>query len=230
MLSAFALALSQLADPRVLRILAKSIGATLLVFIVLGAAGWWGIERGLAWFGFDEAHLGDAGGLRGALAAVGVLIGGWLLWRIVALAVMQFFADEVVEAVEARHYPAMLASARRLGWREELSQGIGGAGRALIANLIALPLALVLLVTGIGPALLFWAVNAFLLGRELQDMVWLRHRESAAAPLRKAQRFALGGIVAGLLMIPFLNLLAPFIGAAMAAHLIHRPKGPTHAS
>ena len=75
----------------------------------------------------------------------------------------------------------------------------------------------------IGTALLFWAVNAWLLGRELMDMVWLRHQPSAATapPLGALTRLALGGIVAGMLLIPFANLLAPVIGAAAATHLVH---------
>jgi uncharacterized protein involved in cysteine biosynthesis len=83
----------------------------------------------------------------------------------------------------------------------------------------------VLLFTGVGPALLFWLVNAVLLGRELQDMVWLRHRHGAdePAPVGRAQRFLLGGAVAAMLALPFVNLLAPILGAAAATHLIHRP-------
>ncbi len=224
MLTAFILALAQLADRRVLRILAKSLGATLLAFAVLGAAAWWGIDALLAHWGFDQRHIADAGPVRALLAAATVIAGGVLAWRIVALAVLQVFADEVVLAVEQRHYPAALAAGRRLGWREELARGATGAGRALLFNAIAVPFALLLAITGIGPALLFWAVNAVLLGRELMDMVWLRHRHSADAPppLDRGERFALGGIVAALLIVPFANLLAPFIGAAMAAHLIHR--------
>ncbi len=221
MLTAFALALAQLSDARVLRILIKSLMVTLLVFAGLGAATIGALHRLFSYLRVD---------FGGPFADVLIIIAcGWLLWRIIALAVMQCFADEVVEAVEERHYPAALASAQGLGWREQVAQGLGGAARALIAHLIALPLAVVLLVTGIGPAVLFWAVNAVLLGRELQDMVWLRHR-SSTAQLKRNQRFMMGGIVAAMLIIPFLNLLAPVIGAAMATHLVHRSKGPLHAA
>ena len=81
-----------------------------------------------------------------------------------------------------------------------------------------------MMVTGVGTALLFWLVNAVLLGRELQDMVWLRHRRDALhrAPIGRAERWVLGGIIAGLLAVPLVNLLAPLLGAAAAAHLIHR--------
>jgi uncharacterized protein involved in cysteine biosynthesis len=94
----------------------------------------------------------------------------------------------------------------------------------LLANLLALPVALALLVTGAGPAIVFWVVNAVLLGRELQDMVWLRHRQDSreVAPIGRLERFLLGGATVALLAIPFLNLLAPIIGAASATHMVHR--------
>jgi len=236
MIAAFALALGQLADAAVLRILAKCFGLTLLLFAVLGAAGWWAIDALLAWSGLEDGRFAWAEGLRGVASLVLVAIGGWLLWRILALAVLQFYADDVVKAVEARHYPAARASARDLGWREELGNGLRGARRALGYNLLALPLALILLVTGIGAALVFLTVNAVLLGRELTEMVWLRHRpnpikgSAAALPLGRGERFILGAIVAGLFAVPFANFLAPILGAAMATHLVHRKGVTTHAS
>ncbi len=231
MLSAFALALGQLTDPRVLRILAKSIAVTLLAFAVLAALGWWLADWALALAGFSDTLVKDAAGLRGLLAAIGVMAAGLLLWRIVALAVLQLFADEVVLAVETRHYPQAAASARKLGLHEEVAASLAGAGRALVFNLIALPLAVLLLVTGLGAPLLLWLVNSILLGRELMDMVWLRHRASRQSPLplSRHERFMLGGLVTALLAVPFVNFLAPFLGAATAAHYIHRKDASRHA-
>lgn len=224
MIAAFALALGQLADAAVLRILAKCLVVTLLLFAVLATIGWWAIDAALAWSGLHDGRFAWAEGLRGIASLILVAIGGWLLWRILALAVLQFFADDVVKAVEARHYPAARAGARDLGWREEVANGLRGARRALAYNLLALPLALVLLATGVGAALVFLAVNAVLLGRELTEMVWLRHRHDAAAPLPlgRGERFVLGGIVASLFAVPFANFLAAVLGAAMATHLVHR--------
>ena len=93
----------------------------------------------------------------------------------------------------------------------------------MAVNALALIAAIPLVLTAIGPAVVFWAANAWLLGRELQDIVWLRHRQSPEepAPLGKAERFTLGGIIAALMAIPFVNFLAPIIGAASAAHLVH---------
>lgn len=217
MLNAFALALQQLADPALRRIWLKSLAAALLVFVLLGSLCGWLAYRLLI-------DLGVGGELSGLVALLALLGPAWLLWRIVALAVLQLFADEVVVAVEARHYPGHAAAARRLGWREELGRGLAGAGRVLGYNLLALPVALALLVTGIGAPLVFLLVNAVLLGRELQDMVWLRHRPTpdSAAPLGAGRRLVLGAIVTTLLSVPIVNLLAPFLGAAAATHLIHR--------
>ncbi|MDE2436446.1 MAG: EI24 domain-containing protein [Sphingomonadales bacterium] len=225
MLQAFALALGQLTDRAVLRVWLKSMTVALLVFVALGAVCWWGIRATLAYYvndyssGFDE--------LAAAIIVVALCI---VLWRIVALAVLQLYADEVVAAVEARYYPAAAASARKLGWHEELGASLRSAGRAVGFNLLALPFALVLLVTGLGPALVFTLVNAVLLGRELQDMVWIRHRPNprAPAPLSSIERISLGLVVALLLLVPFANFAAPFLGAAAAAHLIHRKERIAH--
>ncbi|MGI9374888.1 MAG: EI24 domain-containing protein [Tsuneonella suprasediminis] len=218
---AFALAFGQLGDRAILVVLARSIAITLAVFAMLGVAVWYGLAALLAHYGVA------ADGSLSALGAIVItIIGGWLLFRLVALAVVQFFADEVVEAVEARHYPSALATRRNLPFAQDLKASLRGLMRAVIANIVALPFAAILLVTGAGTAILFWAVNAWLLGRELTEMIWLRHRtpEESALPLSGLTRFALGGIVAAMLLVPFANLLAPVIGAAATAHLIHSRK------
>jgi hypothetical protein len=54
--------------------------------------------------------------------------------------VIGLFADGVVEAVEARHYPEALASARPLPFARSLAMGAGSAARAIAWNIAALPL------------------------------------------------------------------------------------------
>ena len=228
------LAFRQLATPSVLRIVLKSMVLTLLITLLAAWGGWYALDGLLQWAGLGDGLFTGAEEARGAVSLLLSLIGIWLTWRIVAMLVIQFFADEVVEAVERQSYPAAQQTARDLPVAEQLRMG-GRAGlRALLANLAILPFALILLVTGIGTALLFWAVNAFLLGLEFQEMVRQRHctRGTDAAgkacwvpvvaDMTKGERFALGGIVAAMLMVPFVNLLAPVLGAAGATHLIHR--------
>jgi CysZ protein len=222
------LAFGQLADPRVLRILLKSLMVTLLLFAAVALGGWYALDALLAWMGLGDALFAGAGGLRGVASFLLTLIGLWLAWRIIAMAVIQFYADEVVLAVETRHYPEAAHSARDLPVTEQLSTSVRAALRALGVNLLASPLALALLVTGVGAALVFWLVNAVLLGRELRDMAWLRHRRHRGepAPTGQFERFLLGGAVSAMLAVPFLNLLAPIIGAAAATHLFHRREMP----
>lgn len=213
---ALALAFAQLGDPAILRVLAKSLAVTLAIFGGLGALLWMVLAPRIDDFAARYAFLAEA------VVLVLAIVSAWLLFRFVALAVIQFFADDVVRAVERRHYPEA-AAVPNAGFANELAASARGLARALAVNAVALPFALLLLVTGVGTAILFWIVNAVLLGRELTEIVWLRHRAPAdgALPVGGATRFALGGIVAALLAVPVVNLIAPVLGAAAATHLVH---------
>lgn len=228
------LALRQLANPAVLRIVLKSVGLTLVFTLLIAWGGWHALDWALRWAGLGDALFTGAEETRGAVSLLLSLIGIWLTWRIVAMVVIQFFADEVVAAVEGQSYPGAAKTARDLPVAEQLRLGLRAGLRALLVNVAILPLALVLLVTGIGTALLFWGVNAVLLGLELQEMVRQRHCTRGTDAAGKAcwvpvvpdmtgfERFALGGVVAAMLMVPFVNFLAPVLGAAGATHVIHR--------
>jgi CysZ protein len=219
---ALALAVSQLTDPALLRVLAKSLALTLLIFVMAGAGLIWGAQ-----FLAEAQGWGSNGGTMAALAAtLAALAAAWLLFRAVAIPVIGIFADEVVAAVEAQHYPAAAASARPVGIGLSVGMALASLGRMVALNLVALPGYILLAVTGIGAIALFVAVNALLLGRDLGEMVAIRHQARATLNgwlgATRGQRFILGLIVTGLFMIPLLNLFAPVIGAAMATHLFHR--------
>ncbi|KHL24707.1 hypothetical protein PK98_12260 [Croceibacterium mercuriale] len=218
------LALRELARPRVLAILARSLAVSLLLFALLAGGGWWALDWLFATLGLEDALFAGAGPLRAALSVLLVGLGLWLGWRIVAMAVIAFYADEVVALVEQRHYPHAAQTARDPSLPTQARVALAGAGRALLANLLVLPVALALLVTGVGTLALFLLVNAVLVGRELQDMVWLRHRADAGqpAPFSRAERFLLGGMIAVLLAVPGVAFIAPLLGAAAATHLLHR--------
>lgn len=220
-------AVGQLSDPAILKVLAKSIAVTLAIFAGLGAGLWWLVDWATASWLVPMLPDDYGAGVAALVTGVILLIGGWLLFRIVAIAVIQFFADEIVVAVERKHYPHALASARKLGWREELATSLRSTGRALLVNCAALVVAIPLLLTAIGPAVLFFVVNAWLLGREFQELAWLRHQTSSGAkpPIGAVERMLLGATIAGLLAVPVVNLLAPVLGAAAACHLVHRKKG-----
>ncbi len=213
-------ALRQLGDGAVVAVAIKSVAITLVLFAAGGALLWYGLARIGAGYGVEAAWAGVA-------TVVLVPLAMWLLFRVVAVAVLQFFADEVVAAVEARHYPALAERARPLPLRREVAVAARGLGRALGYNLLALPVAAVLVFTAVGPALVFLAVNAVLLGRELTDMAWLRHcgGDERANPVGAGERVLLGAAVAGLMLVPVAGLIAPLIGAAAGAHLVLRRIG-----
>jgi CysZ protein len=210
-------ALGQLGDRAVLAVAVKSIAITLVLFAGLGVGLYFALVEAAARYGVGE-------GWAGVAAVLLVPVAAWLLFRVVALAVLQFFADEIVEAVEAKHYPALAAQARELPFHRDLGNSLRGLARALGYNLLALPLAAVLAFTAIGPALVFLAVNAVLLGREFTDMAWLRHCKDdlRGNPVPFAERVLLGAAMAGLMVVPFANLIAPVIGAAAGTHLVLR--------
>ena len=216
-LAALAKAFGQLADRAVVMVALKSIGITLVLFAGLGAGLYYGLVGLSQRYGVGE-------GWAGLAAAVLLPVAMWLLFRVVALAVLQFFADEVVAAVEAQHYPVLAMQARPLPLRRDLANSVRGLMRALGYNLLALPVATVLLFTAIGPALVFLLVNAVLLGRELTDMAWLRHSggDLGGNPSPRAERLLLGGAIAGMMLVPILGLIAPVIGAAAGTHLVLR--------
>ncbi len=224
MLRAFLSSLGQLGDPPILKVLGKTLFVTLAIFALLGVALWWGASSLAASWGWGV----DGGFAAAAGAALIAVISAWLLFRVVAIAVIGLFADAVVEAVERRHYPDALAGVRPISVARSLRMGLASAGRALLFNLAALPLYLALLVTGIGTVALFAAVNALLLGRDLGEMVAVRHMDPAAVRgwlgTTRASRFILGLVVTGLFVVPVVGLLAPILGAAMATHLFHGRK------
>lgn len=221
MFAAFALTLAQLGDRAILATLAKSIAVTLALFVATGAGLWWGLDALLAGWRW-----------HGALAALGtgaaMVLAFWLLFRAVAVAVVGVFADDVVAAVEGRHYPTDFAISRAVPLYRSIRMGIGSAGRFVALNLLLLPLYVVLLATGVGAPIAFFVVNGWLLGRDLGDMVAARHLDDAAMRAWRARtgtaRFVLGLAGTGLFLVPFLNLVAPVIGAGMATHLFHRSR------
>lgn len=101
-----------------------------------------------------------------------------------------------------------------------------GRSRLIGYNLLATPLYLMTFATGIGLPIAFLAVNGWLLGRDLGDMVAARHLASSELAHWRARtrgtRFLAGLAVSGLFVVPGLNLLAPVVGAAAMTHLFHR--------
>ncbi|MEO9470298.1 EI24 domain-containing protein [Parasphingorhabdus sp.] len=221
MINALLLSLGQLTDRPILVLLLKVILITLLLLVIFGIAVFFGLTGLFSYFELE------GGGFAAAATAVLIAIfAAVFLFRVIAMFVLNIFSDEIVDAVEAKHYPERAAQARQPGHIVGVKMGLASVGRAIGYNILALPIYVLLLFTAVGTPAAFFAVNALLIGRDLQDMIVVRHAADQGTDadewtLSKFPRFGLGLITAILLAIPFVNFLAPILGAAMATHLVH---------
>jgi CysZ protein len=226
MLSAALLAIQDCFSAPFRQVLLKSLGLTLLFLALLWAAG----TRLAAWFGaklaaaypvdypwWADALTTVAGLLSGALLFVGL---AFLLAPISAL-VAGFFVDDIAATVEREHYPSDPPGVPAPFW-PSLGESLGFAGWALLVNLLAL---ILLLVPGVN-LVAFFVGNGFLLGREYFHLAARRLLgPEGALALRERYGFQafLGGLaVAGLLAVPFVNLLTPLFATALMVHLVKR--------
>ncbi|AUW57237.1 cysteine biosynthesis protein [Sphingobium sp. SCG-1] len=222
-LSAALRAFPQIFHPTARAVLFKSLALTLVLFTGLGFGLWAGLHWFFAWIGWAST---TGGFVEAAAAFVITLATTWLLFRAVAIAVLGLFGDQIVEAVERESYPAAAAVARHVPFTRSMALAARSILRTVGWNLVALPFYIALLVTGVGTIALLLAVNAYLLGRDLADMVEARHPDLHAIP--KGTRMAMGFASALLFLVPVANLLAPIWSAAMAVHILHGRKGKTH--
>jgi uncharacterized protein involved in cysteine biosynthesis len=209
--SAFSKTLGQMNDPRIRGVIGKTlalavlgyIGFVVLVYLLIG------------WLSGLEGWLGGLSQFTGVFFAIVI---AWFLFPSVAAAIAGIFADEVIDAVEAKHYPH-LPRAKPVPAISAAMDGLKLAAIAIIANLLALPFLIVFPVY----ILITWGVNGWLLGREYFEMVAFRRLNKAdARALHKAhgRTFTTAGILIAIcLTIPFVNLIAPVLGAAFMVHV-----------
>lgn len=226
MLHAFALAFRQLGDRRLLAIFAKSLGVTLILFAMLGVGIWYG----LTWVMASPTVRNDGVGIFAVAALALTVVLVWFTFRAVAIAVIGLFGDQVVQAVEGRFYPGASETARNVPFARSLAMGLRSVLRLVFYNLLAVPLYIVLLATGVGAPIAFLGLNSWLLGRDLGDMVAVRHVDRAALPRWRRdtrwQRLGAGLLTSGLFVVPVVNFIAPVVGAAAMTHLFHRRPRP----
>lgn len=218
MLRAISLGFASLSDRRVLLVLVKVTALTAVVFALSGVGLWFGID-GL----FDRFGMRDDGGLSALLATTILGIAGWVLFRAVAVAITWIFSDDIIDAVEDRHYAFAAITGKRPNMRTAARMALRSLARVIGYNLLMLPVYLILLVTGVGTALAFLGVNGYLLGRDLEDMLVARHGEGQR--LGAIRRFVLGLASVAAMLVPLLGLIVPVVATAAAVHMAHDLKG-----
>ncbi|WP_417474185.1 EI24 domain-containing protein [Leisingera sp.] len=220
---AFFKTLGQSGDPRFRRVLFKGLGLTIGLLVAAYA----GFVVLIQWLVGPDATLPLVGQVTWLddLLSVGslfvMLLLSVFLMVPVASAITSLFLEDVAQAVEDKHYPALPPAARVPFW-DGVKDTVNFLGLLIAANLLAIVLYLLF-----PPAMLFifWGLNGFLLGREYFTLAAARRIGTAEA--KKLRRRHAGTIwVAGTLMamplsVPLLNLIIPILGAATFTHLYH---------
>jgi CysZ protein len=213
---AFTRAIAQFSDPAVRSVFWKALAIAAIVFVILWAA----IAHAMEVLTFIDDP--DLAWLEKALDVLGFLavpLLSWLLFPAVMNFVIAWLLEDVAEAVEARHYPA-LPPGRELSFVDGLVSSVRLLAKMLVLNAIAL---VFLLIPPLFP-FVFFAVNGYLLGREYFELAAQRRLDrDQIEPLRIAHRgpiLGAGVVTAVLLSIPIVNLVAPVIATAAMVHLV----------
>lgn len=222
-LTAFFKTLGQTGDPRFRKVLFLGLGLTVALLIAAYAA----FLMLIQWLVGPEATLpllGEVTWLDDLLSAgslVLMLVLSIFLMVPVASAITSMFLDEVAQAVEDKHYPA-LPPAPKVPFWDAVRDTVNFLGLLIAANLLALVLYVLFPPAAI---FIFWGLNGFLLGREYFTLAAARRVGTAEAKkLRRRHAgtiWAAGTLMAMPLSVPLLNLVVPILGAATFTHLYH---------
>ncbi|WP_299642153.1 EI24 domain-containing protein [uncultured Ruegeria sp.] len=226
-LNAFFSALGQIGDPKFRAVLLRGVGLTILLLVLACAGAIWLIN----WLSGSEISLPFVGAvpwLNDVLNYSGivlVLVLPVFLMVPIASAITSIFLDEVAQAVEDKHFPA-LPPARRIPVSGAVMDGLSFLGVLIVANLLALILYAIF--TPLAP-FIFWAMNGFLLGREYFTLAAMRRiGRDGARKLRSKHSTTIwvaGTLMAIPLSVPLVNLVIPIIGAATFTHIYHAVSG-----
>ena len=217
--SAFA-ALRQVFSPPLRAILWKSLGLTLGLLILV----WFGLTRLIQWFQASH-HISEQYPLLDSLAyflaGFGLFVALAYIMPAVSILVAGFFLDDAAEIVERTDFPNDPPGVA-IPFGTAMLYALRFAGLTLLVNLAALIIFFVPLV-GIAA---FFAANAYLLSREYFEMAAARFRPvPEAVEMRRhftPTTLAGGAMLAGMMVVPVVNLLTPLFGIALMVHLHKR--------
>ncbi|MDX1784894.1 EI24 domain-containing protein [Roseovarius sp. ZX-A-9] len=221
--SSFYKALGQLNDPRFRRVMMFGIVLTIALLVAVYAA----FLALIAWLVGDASTLPLIGEVRWLNDLLGwsslllmILLSVFLMVP-VASAITSMFLEEVAQAVEDRHYPA-LPPAKPVPFWDAVRDTVNFLGVLVGANVLALFAYAFLPFAAI---FIFWALNGYLLGREYFQLAAMRRiGRVEAKKLRRRHRlriWAAGTLMAMPLSLPLVNLVIPILGAATFTHLFH---------
>src|SRR5688572_7390148 len=211
-------AFAQTFSPQLRRILLKAMALAVLLLLVLGVIAQMLITHMISLPAPFEMALAIVTGL-------GLIAGAIYLMGPISSLIGALFVDEVAEEVERTNFPADPVG-RTLPIAQSLVLSVKFFGLVLLVNFIAL---LFLLIPGVNIAA-FFVANGYLLGREYFQLAAMRYRpvEDAQALRREhAVRVFLAGLaIAGVVIVPILNLITPIFATALMVR-VHKRLSPT---
>ncbi|MSO64371.1 MAG: hypothetical protein EXQ85_00970, partial [Alphaproteobacteria bacterium] len=147
---------------------------------------------------------------------------GWLLFPAVASMFVGIFLDDIVKAVERRHYPDD-PPGRSLAFWPSLAVTGRFTAALVVLNLLALFVYGFFFWLPIVLPVVYFPINGYLLGREYFELVATRHHGLVdARALRRTYRarvFFVGVLISVIFWIPFVALIAPLVAAAAMTHV-----------
>ncbi len=224
MLAYLSKAISQIGDPVLRRVVLIGIGGSGLVFVLLSALVWWIFSAqvdltSLSLWGWVESLLDW---IAGFVVVMSLIVVSAILFPGVATIIVGFFLEDVVAAVEKKHYPGE-PPARPQPVSEVLASTVRFALSVIGLNLLCLPLYLILMFVPPFNLVLYYLLNGYLVSREYFELVALRRMGPAAALQMRRQsrgRILMAGILLTfLLTIPIINFLTPVIATAFMVHV-----------
>ncbi len=210
-------ALRQVLSPPMRAILWKSLALTLGLLALV----WFGLTRLIQWIQASHhisAQYPILDTLAYFLAGAGLLVALAYVMPAVSILVAGFFLDDAAAIVERTDFPNDPPGvAPPLG--QSLIYAVRFAALALLVNLVALVL---IFVPGVN-LVAFFGANAYLLCREYFELAAVRFRPiEEAQAMRRHFGFttiAGGAMLAGLMVVPIVNLAVPLFGIALMVHL-----------
>jgi len=193
-----------------------SLLLTAVLFVLLFA----GVEYGLA-------HLPPLGSIwvnrfLEVTAPLVLVLAIFFLGAPVAAIVASLYLDRIAARVDAHFYPND-PKAPGTPLATSIGEAIRLIGLSLLINVALLPVDVG--VPGLSEIATI-LVNGWLLGREFFELASLRHlsrRQSDAMRRKYSGKIFLAGLLISILtVIPFVDLIAPFFGSALMAHLFKR--------
>ena len=227
MINDFSKALNQLRDPQIIRpLLYSAIAALVMLSAMLVLSIWLIKSAGIGGWTPSWTFLSFLNNAIQLLFDIIPILIAIFLFPTAAVFLQAFVLDNVIEAVEARHYPGHKSSHHQR-WHEIAIGSFRFAVLAIALNLCLLIISIFLLFAAPPLAPIpFYLVNGYLLGREYFSLVAVRHLTASNTNLlRKRNKRANlrdGVFLTFLFSMPIINLVAPILATSYMTHRFHR--------